>query len=105
MYRTGIVQSHSPGILKSISTDLNLYISFSSKLLQEKGMLEALKDLPLNRLLLASNSPLDLPANIGKTSELIKTKFQSDSMEQYDPLNPLKEDTLLEGRNEPCTLV
>lgn len=99
-FSNGVVNSFT-GTKQELSNllDLGLYIGVSGCSLGTSKNLEVIKLIPLDRILIETDSPFYeiTPKQAGY--QYVKTKFEYTEISKYD------RDKLLEGRNEPCTIV
>jgi len=78
---------------------LGLYIGIAGISFEREENLEMIKQIPLNRLIISTDSPFCPIKNAFAGSKYIKTKFPLIKVEDY------RIDHLIIGRNEPCSLV
>lgn len=100
MFSTGVVHSFT-GSREELDKilELDLYVGINGCSLKTEENLEVLKHVPLDRLMLETDSPYCEIRNSHKSSHLVKTKFVAKTKDKKKP------DQLVKGRNEPCKIV
>jgi TatD DNase family protein len=99
-FSTGVVHSFTGNAdeLKKI-VDLNLYIGINGCSLKTPENIEVLKQVPIDKMMLETDSPYCEIRNSHAGSSLVKTKFQSKAKEKF------QKGLLIKGRNEPCNII
>lgn len=82
---------------KLLSFD-NLYIGINGCSLKTKENLEALRDIPIERMMIETDSPYCDIRNTHAGMQFVKTVWPSKKKEKYDQGSTVK------GRNEPCAV-
>jgi Tat protein secretion system quality control protein TatD with DNase activity len=85
--------------------ELDLYIGVSAFNLRTYHSTKIVSEIPLDRLVLASNSPFSDHKSTAQSLQHIRTLFKEYDKNQYDPNNEEHLKIVVNDRNEPCKLV
>ncbi|CAD8147016.1 unnamed protein product [Paramecium pentaurelia] len=96
----GVVHSFT-GSLDELQKILNLdlYVGINGCSLKSQDNIDVAKQIPLDKLMLETDSPYCEIRNTHTSSKLVKTQFQAQKHEKW------KEGQLIKSRNEPCKII
>lgn len=98
-FTTGIVHSFT-GTMEEMRAyvDLDLYIGINGCSLKTKDNIEVAKAVPLDRIMLETDSPYCEIRSTHEGSDWVKSKWPSKDKKKYSP------EALVKGRCEPCRI-
>jgi TatD DNase family protein len=99
-FSTGVVHSFT-GDLEELNhlLEIDLYIGINGCSLKTPENCEVVKHVPLDRIMLETDSPYCQIRNSSAAAKFVKTKFPTVTKEKY------KGDKMNKDRNEPCTMI
>lgn len=98
--RKGVVHSFDGSAVEAKKLiDLGFYIGLNGCSLKTNDNLEVVKEIPLNRILIETDSPWCGIRSTHAGEKYIKTKFPTIKKKEK-----WTEETLIDGRNEPCQI-
>lgn len=99
-FSTGVVHSFT-GTRQELDQilELDLYVGINGCSLKTEENLEVLKKIPLDRLMLETDSPYCEIKKSHKSYEHVQTKFEAKAKDKKKP------GQLVKGRNEPCKII
>ena len=84
--------------------DLDLYVGVTAFNVRSYHSTLIVVGLPIDRIVLATNSPFNDMINNPATCQHIRTFFRQTNRSNYNPSNELDAESLIDDRNEPCKL-
>eukprot|EP01017_Pseudomicrothorax_dubius_P050624 TRINITY_DN961_c0_g1_i1.p1 TRINITY_DN961_c0_g1~~TRINITY_DN961_c0_g1_i1.p1 ORF type:complete len:155 (-),score=33.99 TRINITY_DN961_c0_g1_i1:83-547(-) len=99
-FSTGVVHSFT-GTLEELHkiVGLDLYIGLNGCSFKTKENIAVLKEVPLERLMIETDSPYCEIRNSHEGAKYVKTKFEAKAKEKQT------KGYLVKGRNEPCNII
>ena len=84
---------------------MGFYIGISGHSVKTEENCEVIKEIPLNRLLVETDSPTGFIQSCFFPFGLVRTHFMKKAKNKYDTTDKSNKDFLVRYRNEPCTVV